>query len=342
MNKIIFFLTALLVSMMSFAADYAKITITPEDWSGEYLLVYEDKTSAHVWTGIDANSCCVSATSEEGIISGNDFVTITIAPMEGGYSILTNGGDNNGKYICGQADNNKLLFKDEARCGQSVRLAREYVPRYTVTTSDNTDSNEPLTTGAGEYKEGTEVTVNAETAIEGWTFYCWTQNDSVVSYNAEYTFIVEADIALVAIYALEMEATVTDMIFNQQTSTITGTAQLPTGTLQANLILGEGFSPMFYLAENSTLTFINGEDTQELTFIEGMAIILMDNYVIAMVMVEWDNTLVMLTLNMTNTGDTTSVDNITTNTAPQKIVENGQVFIIRNGVKYNTQGAIVK
>ncbi len=670
MKKSTFLLTALLISMMSLAAEYAKITTTPEDWSGEYLLVYENETSAHVWTGVDVASCYVEATIEDGKIYGDDLTTITIAPMNGGYAILTNGGDNNGKYICGQADNNKLLFKDEAqlntleydaenggviitsntsvmrfnkasnnmrfryfkaetyakqqivqlykkaeatiepeaepkvqsgifsvaadkqiefapgnlqfhtgdstwrfasqqynyvgkqnielgnpefkgwidmfgwsststyfgvnpsndnntytgdfvdwgtlfegedwytlskdewnyllntrtnaaylqqiamvdttlgillfpdnwvmpegctpkdmthkyeeeeyqdynydyklytleqwltieaagaiflpaagrrtggygnminydqqtetrpdylvnggfyrwfdndnyycyywsssinennnayyiinckplgndtytiaqpqiwgekgRYGQSVRLAREYVPRYTVTTSDNTDSNEPLTTGAGEYKEGAEATVTAVKETEGWAFFCWKENDSIVSYTAEYTFTVEGNVELVAVYSIIIEAAVTDMTFNQETATITGTAQLPAGTLQANLILGEGEGMMFLLAENSTLTLINGESTQEITIIEGSVMILAENLVVAFIEAQWGDTLARITLEMTNTGSTTDVDNITTSAAPVKMIENGQVFIIRNGVKYNVQGATIK
>lgn len=670
MKKSTFLLTALLISMMSLAAEYAKITTTPEDWRGEYLLVYENETSAHVWTGVDVASCYVEATIEDGKIYGDDLTTITIAPMNGGYAILTNGGDNNGKYICGQADNNKLLFKDEAqlntleydaenggviitsntsvmrfnkasnnmrfryfkaetyakqqivqlykkaeatiepeaepkvqsgifsvaadkqiefapgnlqfhtgdstwrfasqqynyvgkqnielgnpefkgwidmfgwsststyfgvnpsndnntytgdfvdwgtlfegedwytlskdewnyllntrtnaanlqqiamvdttlgillfpdnwvmpegctpkdmthqyeeeeyqdynydyklytleqwqtieaagaiflpaagrrtggygnminydqqtetrpdylvnggfyrwfdndnhycyywsssinennnayyiinckplgndtytiaqpqiwgekgRYGQSVRLAREYVPRYTVTTSDNTDSNEPLTTGAGEYKEGAEATVTAVKETEGWAFFCWKENDSIVSYSADYTFTVEGNVELVAVYSIIIEAAVTDMTFNQETATITGTAQLPTGTLQANLILGEGEGMMFMLAENSTLTLINGESTQEITIIEGAVMILAENLVVAFIEAQWGDTLARITLEMTNTGSTTDVDNITTSAAPVKMIENGQVFIIRNGVKYNVQGATIK
>lgn len=670
MKKSTFLLTALLISMMSLAAEYAKITTTPEDWSGEYLLVYENETSAHVWTGVDVASCYVEATIEDGKIYGDDLTTITIAPMNGGYAILTNGGDNNGKYICGQADNNKLLFKDEAqlntleydaenggviitsntsvmrfnkasnnmrfryfkaetyakqqivqlykkaeatiepeaepkvqsgifsvaadkqiefapgnlqfhtgdstwrfasqqynyvgkqnielgnpefkgwidmfgwsststyfgvnpsndnntytgdfvdwgtlfegedwytlskdewnyllntrtnaanlqqiamvdttlgillfpdnwttpegctpkdmtyqyeeeeyqdynydyklytleqwltieaagaiflpaagrrtggygnminydqqtetrpdylvnggfyrwfdndnhycyywsssinennnayyiinckplgndtytiaqpqiwgekgRYGQSVRLAREYVPRYTVTTSDNTDSNEPLTTGAGEYKEGAEATVTAVKETEGWAFFCWKENDSIVSYKADYTFTVEGNVELVAVYSIIIEAAVTDMTFNQETATITGTAQLPAGTLQANFILGEGEGMMFMLAENSTLTLINGESTQEITIIEGAVMILAENIVVAFIEAQWGDTLARITLEMTNTGSTTDVDNITTSAAPVKMIENGQVFIIRNGVKYNVQGATIK
>ena len=38
----------------------------------------------------------------------------------------------------------------------------------------------------------------------------------------------------------------------------------------------------------------------------------------------------------------TSVEDIITNAAPQKVIENGQLIIIRNGVKYNVQGQVIK
>ena len=38
----------------------------------------------------------------------------------------------------------------------------------------------------------------------------------------------------------------------------------------------------------------------------------------------------------------TSVEDIITNDAPQKVIENGQLIIIRNGVKYNVQGQVIK
>ena len=38
----------------------------------------------------------------------------------------------------------------------------------------------------------------------------------------------------------------------------------------------------------------------------------------------------------------TALDNIVTSEAPIKVIENGQLFVIKNGVKYNVLGAIVK
>jgi endonuclease I len=93
--------------------DYAKMATAPTDWSGEYVLLYENSaTSAYVWTGIDAVNSYEEKTIANASVSGEGLVSLIIAPMDGGYSIRVNGGTNNGKYIYGTADNNKLNFSN--------------------------------------------------------------------------------------------------------------------------------------------------------------------------------------------------------------------------------------
>ena len=47
-------------------------------------------------------------------------------------------------------------------------------------------------------------------------------------------------------------------------------------------------------------------------------------------------------LKMTEAGNESAVENITTTVVPVKVIENGQLIIIKNGVKYNVAGAVVK
>lgn len=87
---------------------YKKVTEAPTDWSGTYVLVYENSgTEAYVWTGVDAVNCFTKETIENGKISG-EFVTLTIAALDNGYSILLNGGENNGKYVYRSTGKNGL------------------------------------------------------------------------------------------------------------------------------------------------------------------------------------------------------------------------------------------
>ena len=47
-------------------------------------------------------------------------------------------------------------------------------------------------------------------------------------------------------------------------------------------------------------------------------------------------------LKMTEAGNESAVENITTTVVPVKVIENGQLIIIKNGIKYNVAGAVVK
>ena len=91
--------------------DFVKVTSAPTDWSGEYILVYEQSTTTgYVWTGVDAVNSYVSKTISNNTIADDGVVYITIALMSGGYSIKINGGTNNGKYIYGTSGSNKINF----------------------------------------------------------------------------------------------------------------------------------------------------------------------------------------------------------------------------------------
>jgi len=107
--------TGLTVSAAPAAVNYEKVTAAPEDWSGEYLLVYESGTTARVWTGADAANCYVEATISDDVIAKPEgAATLTIAAITGGYSLLINGGTNDGKYITDNANNAALKFADAA------------------------------------------------------------------------------------------------------------------------------------------------------------------------------------------------------------------------------------
>jgi uncharacterized repeat protein (TIGR02543 family) len=67
---------------------------------------------------------------------------------------------------------------------------------YTITVSAN-PSNSGNATGGGTYNHGQSCTVIA-TSADGYTFTNWTENGSVVSTNANYTFTVTGNRTLVA------------------------------------------------------------------------------------------------------------------------------------------------
>lgn len=112
MKKLTLSLAALMACTLSFAATtYEKVTTAPTDWRGEYLLVYEaDETTANVWTGVNAANCYVAATIADGKITVDEAVTIKIAATDAAYSIMVNGGTNDGKYISGKSGSNTIAF----------------------------------------------------------------------------------------------------------------------------------------------------------------------------------------------------------------------------------------
>ena len=71
---------------------------------------------------------------------------------------------------------------------------------YTIAATANPSAGGTVS-GAGEYNHGTSCTLTA-TANTGYTFSNWTENGSVVSTNANYTFTVEGARTLVANFTL--------------------------------------------------------------------------------------------------------------------------------------------
>ncbi len=125
--------------------NYVKVTSAPTDWSGDYVLVYENSaTSAYVWTGVDAANCYTEKIITDNSIADDGMVSITIAPVTGGYSIKVNGGTNNGKYIKGTSGSNALGFDTNPALNtlscesDGVKItSNTSVMRYNNTTNNN-------------------------------------------------------------------------------------------------------------------------------------------------------------------------------------------------------------
>lgn len=106
MKKFTFLVAALCATMMASATVFEKVTTAPADWSGQYLIVYENSaTEAYVFNGQDAANGYVSASIADGKIESTelDNYVATIAPMTGGYSVKIAG-----KYYGGKSGSNSL------------------------------------------------------------------------------------------------------------------------------------------------------------------------------------------------------------------------------------------
>ena len=102
-------------------------------------------------------------------------------------------GSANAKLTISKAGQYDITFTLNA-AATSVTAKATYIPaKYNVTvTAEN-----GTVTGAGEYEEGATATLTA-TAAEGYEFVNWTVGEEVVSTDNPYSFVVTADVALVA------------------------------------------------------------------------------------------------------------------------------------------------
>ena len=89
--------------------DFVKVTEAPDDWSGEYLIVYEKGNLAFNGglTALDATGNTISVSISNNTIAATDATlaaTFTIAPISEGYSIQAK----SGMYIGRNSSNNGL------------------------------------------------------------------------------------------------------------------------------------------------------------------------------------------------------------------------------------------
>lgn len=93
---------------------YVKVTSAPADWSGKYLIVYENsETEAFVFNGTDAALNYITAEiTPSGIKQSTkvDDESVTIEVVSGGYAVKTKNG-----YIYGNSSSNKLNFSSESK-----------------------------------------------------------------------------------------------------------------------------------------------------------------------------------------------------------------------------------
>jgi len=116
--------TATFVAATAGNGDYVKVTSAPEDWSGEYLIVYEDGKKAFNGglTTLDATSNNISVTISDDKIESNsttDAATFTIAKSGNGYTICSA----SGYYIGQTGDANGLNSSKSTAYANTISLS---------------------------------------------------------------------------------------------------------------------------------------------------------------------------------------------------------------------------
>ena len=100
--------------------------------------------------------------------------------------------------------------------GGEVSFTTSSTSTYTISVSAN-PNNGGSVTGGGTYQQGQSCTVTA-TANSGYTFVNWTENGSVVSTNASYTFTVTGNRTLVANFSEQAPSTCTISVSSNPTN----------------------------------------------------------------------------------------------------------------------------
>lgn len=98
----------------SSSGDYEKVTSALNEWSGEYLIIYEDGSAAFNGglTTLDVANNYISVNISNGTIIANETTNaakFTIAPTEGGYSIKSASG-----YYIGNTSNSNSLSSSQS------------------------------------------------------------------------------------------------------------------------------------------------------------------------------------------------------------------------------------
>ena len=125
-------------------------------------------------------SCTLTATANTGYTFSNWTENGSVVSTNANYSFTVEGA-------------RTLAFTVE---GARTLVANFTLNSYTIAATANPNDG-GTTTGGGTYNHGQSCTVIA-TSADGYTFTNWTENGSVVSTNANYTFTVTGDRTLVA------------------------------------------------------------------------------------------------------------------------------------------------
>jgi hypothetical protein len=114
----------------------------------------------------------------------------------GSFSVnMTDLTPNTTYYVCAYAIN-----AQGTAYGDEVSFVTSDLPQYTISVSAN-PSDGGTVTGEGNYQQGQQCTVTA-IANDGYSFAHWTENENVISTEANYSFIVNEDRTLVANFTL--------------------------------------------------------------------------------------------------------------------------------------------
>lgn len=185
-------------------------------WTGDKMTVADDYLSASVTLNLKAATDYELKLTVNGQWYGSNAITIT---KDNNSASFAENGEGNGKLTTDLAGDYVLTYTYATKT-----LVVTYpvpTPTYTVTVSAENGSVEGLE-NEGVYEEGASVTLTA-TAADGYEFVNWTVAGEEVSTENPYTFVVSADVAVVANFvAVDYK----DITFTVGKSGFTGVPQI--------------------------------------------------------------------------------------------------------------------
>ena len=217
-------------------------------------------------------------------------ITLTAIPNQGCRFV---------KWTDGNTDNPRVIIP-ESDC---TYIAEFEEVNYTLTLAAN-DVAMGNVFGAGTYKYGTEVAINA-IPNTGYQFTQWSDNDT----NASRTIIITSDLSLTA-YFQPIKYTIIATANDETLGTVYGSGEYAYNTSVSLIAVPQNGCEF--------ITWSNGINSNPYTF------------------VAVDNVTLQAIFRATSSGmEDVDVD---ANTSIQKILRDGQLLIIRDGKTYNAMG----
>ena len=150
-----------------------------------------------------ANFTVIAASQFAVILSSNPAaggMTAGSGPYNAGSSVTVTATPNNGYTFLNWTDNGTIASTSPtytfALNANRTLVANFAINTYTLALSPNPAAG-GTTSGAGSFNAGSSVTATA-TANTGYTFVNWTDNGTIASTNATYTFTLNANRSLIA------------------------------------------------------------------------------------------------------------------------------------------------
>ncbi len=278
----------------------------------------------------DATMGTIEGLVEGGVYSEDTEVTLTATANEG-Y-----------EFVCWTAGADTVstaaTYTFTVTADLSLVANFKKIIKYFNVTATSNIGEAAIFTGLGTYEEGAEVTIVAD-ANEGYRFESWTQGKQVVSTEATYTFVITQDIDLYATFVTLIDITDAMVLINEQNATIGGMwGDKPVAISLSKFeeVPSKVYpSAIFTCGEGDDLFFLTG--AAEAT-IEGELLTVTGVFNQKSTSQIYD----VIISGKLPTDPGTGVDDINTTVAPTKVMKNGQLIIIKDGVEYSAQGAVVK